>query len=438
MATRVVMPQLGESVVEGTVLKWLINEGDRVEEMQNILEIETDKVTTEIPSPAGGLLLKQLVAEGITVRAGVTIAWIGEPGENLPEDPAPPEQGGHFPSPEHSRGLQPAEQAALNTPTSGRDQKLGFISPLVARLAGEHNVDLNQINGSGEGGRITKKDVLAFIDSRKSQGEQNSEIPAWEIPGSGDLFKPSEGFSAEKHSSPVQQLPLRSTADDALVPLSVIQKTTAAHMVLSKQNAAHVTTVMEADMQRVIQHRLNVLAAYEREGLHLTYSAYFAAAVISALHAFPLVNSSWANDAILQHKDINLGLAVAMPDDSLIVPVIHQAQRLSLHGLAESISDLAFKARNRRLKPDDVQGGTFTISNHGTAGSLFATPIINQPQAAILGVGMIKKRPVVVDGDAIAIHAMVYLSLSFDHRILNGSNADGFLAKIVNVLENWQ
>jgi 2-oxoglutarate dehydrogenase E2 component (dihydrolipoamide succinyltransferase) len=450
MASKVIMPQLGESVVEGTVMKWFKHEGEEVQELETLLEINTDKVDSEIPSPAGGFLLRILVPEGVTVRAGTALAWIG-----TLEEPIPGEDGGDggipLPTQKGNGHGQPTERMAdqqRQTAASGRSVELGFISPVVAKIASENNVDLAQVKGSGMGGRITKRDVLDYLENKPSLAPQNqSDAAAWETPADGDLFRPTElvfGKGAPKPeraaAAPMGEAGAEVLGDE-LAPLSQIRKLTAAHLQASKQAIPHVTTVMEADLSRVAAHRAGSLAAFNRDGVNLTYTAYFALAAVAALKVFPLVNSSWAEEGIRIHPQIHLGLATALGEEGLIVPVIHRADGLSLLGLAGQINDLAGRARARRLRPDEVQGGTFTITNHGVSGSLFATPIIPQPQCAILGVGAIQKRAVVVEApggvDAIAIRPMVYLGLTFDHRILDGAAADAFLAKIVETLQNW-
>jgi pyruvate/2-oxoglutarate dehydrogenase complex dihydrolipoamide acyltransferase (E2) component len=444
MARKVIMPQLGESVVEGTVTKWLKAEGEEVQELEALLEINTDKVDSEIPSPAGGFLLRIVVPEGQTVRAGTVLAWIGTREEPVPAggegnvgNEAQPVRSGNG----HER---PGGSAA----PAGRSAELGFISPVVARIARENNVDLGQVKGSGSGGRITKRDVLDYLEhTPRPGGVPPTEAPAWETPADGDLFRPTEmvfGKEASRAERTATAPAVEVGADvleTELTPLSAIRRLTAAHMQASKESIPHVTTVMEADLSRVVAHRAANQAAFNRDGGHLTYTAYFAAAAVSALRAFPMVNSSWAEEGIRVHRQINLGLATALGEEGLIVPVIRRAEGLSLLGLAGQINDLAGRARAGRLRPDEVQGGTFTITNHGTSGSLFATPIIPLGQCAILGVGAIQKRAVVVEAaggvDAIAIRPMVYLGLTFDHRILDGAAADGFLAKVVETLQNW-
>ncbi len=449
MATKVIMPQLGESVVEGTVTKWLKREGEAIGELESLLEVNTDKVDTEIPSPAGGTLLKIVIPEGTTVQAGTVLAWIGSPDEVIPggvPQPGRPlvvdkAEGGNG----HGREAE-APAAGGRTPAAGRDRDLGFISPVVARLAQENHLDLAKVHGTGANGRITKGDVLDYLEQHKAAPAE--ETPAWETPADGDLFRPTEMvFGAErkkeepvKKPAPAPVAPAPSVqieeAGDLLIPLNPVRKAIAEHMVASKHTSPHVSTVMEADLSRVVAHLEANRAAFARDGARLTYTAYFLAASVAALKAFPVVNSSWSDAGIQVHRAINIGMATSLGDEGLIVPVIKGADGLSLLGLARAINDLADRARSHRLKPEEVKGGTFTITNHGISGSLFATPVINQPQCAILGVGAVQKRVVVIL-DAIAIRPMVYLSLTFDHRILDGASADHFLAKVVETLQNW-
>ena len=445
MAEKVIMPQLGESVVEGTLIKWLVKVGDKIEEFDSIIEVESAKVNTEIPSPAAGTLLQILVEEGTTVEAGTILGWIGNPGEEIPDSNEANEK-----EQEKTQSIEKSKEEGYSEEhitVERKERDLGFISPVVAKLAQEYQIDLNMVKGSGYNGRITKKDVLDHIESGTKEKEM--DIPAWETPGEGDLFRPTElqfpdRIKSQQYvhsqppagsSSPKKVEP--STGGDQLLPLSNMRKSIATHMVMSKHTSPHVTTVMEVDMLKVQQHRDRNKELFAKQGIRLTYTAYFVAATSTALRLFPLVNSSWTDNGLLLKNSINIGLATSLDEDGLIVPVIKQADQYSLSGLAKSIEDLANRARNKQLKPDDVQGGTFSITNHGTAGSLFATPVINQPQAGILGVGAIKKRVIVID-DAIAIRPMVYLSFTFDHRIIDGSTADNFLAKIVSELETWE
>lgn len=425
MPVQVVMPQLGESVVEGTISKWLKAKGEQVEEYEPLLEVNTDKVDSEIPSPASGTLLDILIPEGTTVNAGTLLAWIGAPGES-PEAGQPPAEPATTPLPAAQAAPEeprPPEPAAVETAPAepGAPRALGFISPVVAKIAAEQGVDLAQVTGTGQGGRITKKDVLAYVERRGAE-------PA-----------------ARPQPAPTEAAPLKTAVPvrpGEILPISTVRRAIAGHMVHSKHTSPHVTTVMEADLSNVVVHRTANKDSFARNGVNLTFTAYFVAASVAALRAFPLVNSSWTDEGILIQREINIGIATSLGEAGLIVPVICNADGLSLLGIARAVNDLANRARARQLKPEEVKGGTFTITNHGISGSLFATPIINQPQCGILGVGAIQKRVVVVGdaggaGEAIAIRPMVYLSLTFDHRILDGATADYFLARVVESLQNW-
>ena len=434
MTTEVIMPQLGESVVEGTVTKWLRGEAESIEEFEPLVEINTDKVDTEVPSPASGTILKLLVAEGETVKAGTLLAVIGEPGEEVPE--ALPENGDSSVPPE-ARAEKAAtaaspetrpESAAASAPRTIQGD-LGFISPVVARIAAEHSVDLSQVSGTGSGGRITKKDVLAYVES-------GQPVAPWEEPASGELFRPTEEVFGKKQTAPEA---------GTILPMDTVRTRIAEHMVRSVHTSPHVTTLMEADMGRVIAHRKAHKESFQREGANLTFTAYFVAAAVEALKEYPIVNSSWSDEGIILHKSANVGVAVSLGEEGLIVPVVKNAEQLSLLAIAKSVNDLGERARNHKLVPDEVQGGTFTITNHGVSGSLLATPIINQPQCAILGVGVLQKRPVVIEGmsrsgepeDSLAIRPMIYLTLTFDHRIIDGAIGDHFLGIVVQRLQSW-
>jgi 2-oxoglutarate dehydrogenase E2 component (dihydrolipoamide succinyltransferase) len=444
MSTEVIMPQLGESVVEGIVGRWLIAEGEAIEEYQPLLEVETDKVNTEIPAPASGILLKILVPEGTTVAAGTVLAFIGQPGELMPqgEDGTPDTKANGMakfkPSDDERRRARPSGQSV--------------ITPVVSKIAAEHGIDLASVDirGSGRGGRVTKKDILAHIERIKIDDSAVEELPPWEQPGTGELFKPSEEVTpADVTSAPPVSEARRSETprpgtsaplSDQVVPLTSMRQAIAEHMVLSVRTSPHVTTVMEADMSRIIAYRNSYKAEFEqREGLKLTFTPFFVQAVVEGLKAVPEANSSFSDEGIVLHRQINVGLAVALKS-GLIVPVVKDADQLSLSGLQRAVSDLAERARVRQLRPDEAQDSTFTITNHGVSGSLLAMPIINQPNAGILGVGAIQKRPVVVttEGtDSIAIKPMCYLSFTFDHRIMDGALADRFLVVVVKALERW-
>jgi 2-oxoglutarate dehydrogenase E2 component (dihydrolipoamide succinyltransferase) len=362
------------------------------------------------------------------------LAWIGQPGEKIPENSFTPTSE-ITPDITSSRFSQ--EQADINKNTTSRDRDLGFISPVVSRIASEHHIDLFQVKGTGQGGRITKQDVMAFIQNYQTSQELNPiTTPPDSFPG---VIVPQDQ-SAPIVSKP-EIPPSGITQAGDLLPLTAIRKSIADHMVLSKHTSPHVSTIMEADLLKVVAHRAENKDLFARDGVNLTYTAYFVAACVAALKAFPIVNSSWTDQGILIHRQINIGLATSLGKDGLIVPIIKNADSYSLIGLARAINDLARRARTKKLHPDEVKGGTITITNHGVSGSLFATPIINQPQSAILGIGAIQKRVVVISddklGDTIAIRPMVYISLTFDHRILDGAIADSFLSKVVESLHAW-
>jgi 2-oxoglutarate dehydrogenase dihydrolipoamide succinyltransferase (E2 component) len=436
MPIPVVMPKMGESVEEATLTRWLKTAGERVEEFEPLLEVNTDKVDTEIPSPASGTLLEIRVPEGATVKVGDVLAVIeaaGEGGSGTNGAAGEARSAAPVAAPAAvsiaarvDAAQAPAPSTATHIP--GRDPALGFISPVVAKIAREHAVDLSQVKGTGQGGRITKQDVLNYLAAPKAPT----------LSAATPVAPPQPSAPAPLPPAPLSPAP--TALLEEILPLTPVRRQIAEHMVLSKHTSPHVTTVMEADLSRVVAHRQAHLEAFKRDGANLTYTAYFIAAAVAALKAYPLVNSSWSEQGIQVHRSINIGMATSLGEAGLIVPVIKEADGLSLLGLARAINDLAARARSKDLKPEEVRGGTFTITNHGITGSLFATPIINQPQCAILGVGMIQKRVVVISdpqsGDSIAIRPMVYISLTFDHRILDGASADIFLGKVVELLEN--
>ena len=410
MATKVFVPLLGEGVEEVTVTKWLKKEGDSVSELEPLLEVNTDKVDTEIPAPVSGTLLKILTEEGVPAKVGTVLAFIGNPGESV-EGFSPAAFTKTEVKEEDRKTVTPPPETIAMKPSTKQDT--GFISPVVAKIAAEHGVNLQEVQGTGLNGRITKNDVLDYVASQKSSVQSRSESLSNVQPSN---VKPIEG--------------------DQLIKHTVIRKQIAEHMVLSTHTSPHVLTVMEADMSRVIKHRSTHKETSERDGVNLTFTAYFMIAIVAGLKANPNVNSSWVDEGVLVHKYINLGMATSLGEEGLIVPVIKGADNLSLLAMARTVNDLAARARSKKLQPDEVKGGTFTLTNHGTSGSLFAFPIINQPQSGILGVGAMQKRVVVIE-DAIAIRPMVYLSFVFDHRILDGAAADGFLMKVKETLESW-
>lgn len=434
MPTHVIMPQLGESVVEGTVSRWLKKEGDSVKEFEPLLEVSTDKVDTEVPAPASGILLKIYVGEGQTVERGVLLAMIGTPEETGAVVEAPP-------------------AISKQAPQSNGESYSGHVTPVVARMVAEHKIDLSKITGTGRDGRVTKKDVEAYLQGHsaavKPGGE--TELPPWERPGTGDLFKPSVDYGeasaplpkpVSMPSAPAPQRSAAPTTPGELVRLSSMRRAIAEHMVQSKLHTApHVTTVFEVDMSAVLAHREKHKAEFSAQNVNLTLTAYFVAASITALQATPYINAQWTEEGIYLHRAAHIGMATAIPE-GLIVPVIKNAQDYNLLGLARVINDLAARARSKQLKPDEVQGGTFTITNHGVSGSLFATPIINQPQTGILGIGVLEKRVKVISspstGDSIAIRPCIYASLTFDHRVADGAAGDAFMSTFKQALEVWQ
>jgi pyruvate/2-oxoglutarate dehydrogenase complex dihydrolipoamide acyltransferase (E2) component len=409
MTTKVLVPLLGEGVEEVTVTKWLKQEGEAIKELEPLLEVNTDKVDTEIPAPASGTILKIVAPEGRPARVGELLAVIGKPGESADVSAL------QAPSPVAASVVKPAVPAPP-PPTPSRAAEVGFLSPVVARIAAERGIDLSAVQGTGLNGRITKNDVLRFAES-----------------GDGRSTKPVGGAAPAPRVMP--------TVGDQLVPHTMIRRQIAEHMVLSQRTSPHVLTVMEADMSRVVSHREANKAAFERQEAKLTFTAYFLAAIVAGLKAFPMTNSTWTEQGVLVHGSVNIGMAVSLGDEGLIVPVVKGADNLSLLAIARQVNDLGTRARAHQLQPDDVHGATFTLTNHGTGGSLLAMPIISQPQCAILGTGAIQKRVVAVadsgGADAFAVRPMVYLSMVFDHRILDGATADAFLLAVKQTLENW-
>lgn len=410
MATKVLVPLLGEGVEEVTVTKWLKREGDSVNELEPLLEVNTDKVDTEIPAPATGTVLKIVAEEGVPAKVGAVLAFIGKPGEAV--DNGPLSVDGEKTEAKAEGQSSAARPETLDLRPSNK-QDIGFISPVVAKIAAEYGVNLQDVPGTGLNGRITKNDVLDYVESQKSKIQAPKPV-----------------------TRPVSHLTPETGTHDTLIKHTVIRKQIAEHMVMSKHTSPHVLTVMEADMNRVAKHRSANKEMFARDGINLTFTAYFMTAIVAGLKAYPNVNSSWTDEGILVHKDINLGMATSLGEEGLIVPVIKGADNLSLLAMARAVNDLATRARSKKLQTDEVKGGTFTLTNHGISGSLLAFPVINQPQCGILGVGAMQKRVVVID-DAIAIRPMVYLSFVFDHRILDGASADWFLMKVKETLESW-
>jgi len=437
--SEVVMPQMGESVAEGTIVRWIKKVGDRVDRDEPLFEISTDKVDAEIPSPWAGVLLEIRANEGETVPVESVVAVIGEAGtagkapapvaaaETPKPAPAPPAPAAAAPPPPVAPlpvATPPAPVAAPATSTppeprepegaaAGHKQK---SSPLVRRIAKDHGVDLSRVPGSGLGGRVTKDDIVAFLD----KGGKPAPAPA-----------PSAA------PPPAAHVPAYKPGDNVeVVPMSVMRRKIAEHMLLSRRTSAHVHSVFEVDYTRVAKIRQARKADYERQGVKLTYMSFLMKAAVDALKAVPVVNTSIDGDNIVYKKDINLGIAVAL-DWGLIVPVIKHAEEKNVLGLSRAIQDLAARARAKQLKPDEVQGGTFTITNPGVFGAQFGMPIISQPQVAILGIGTIEKRVAVLEDDAIGIRTKGYLSIGYDHRLIDGAVADEFMSHLKKTIETF-
>jgi pyruvate dehydrogenase E2 component (dihydrolipoyllysine-residue acetyltransferase) len=428
MPTDVVMPQMGESIAEGTIVRWIKKEGDQVARDEPLFEISTDKVDAEIPSPAAGIVDEIRVHEGETVPVNSVVAIIRQadekqskkvagngtatPPTQAPPAPAPPAPDSAAPAP--AATTQPVAPPSEVPPAEGIESRIRQrSSPLVRKIAKDRNIDISTIHGTGIAGRVTKRDILDFIAGSD----------------------PTTATAAARPAPPAPSLPESSGLPGQTQPMSVMRKRIAEHMVLSRRTSAHVHSVFEVNFHRVAQIREAKKAEYEKAGAKLTYLSFILKAVVEGLKAVPVVNASIDGDNIVYHEDVNIGIAVAL-DWGLIVPVIKKADGNNLLGLSRAVTDLATRARNKQLKPDEVSGGTFTVTNPGVFGALFGMPIINQPQVAILGVGNVEKRPVVID-DAIAIRPMAYLTLGYDHRLIDGAVADQFMSHVKQTLENW-
>jgi pyruvate dehydrogenase E2 component (dihydrolipoamide acetyltransferase) len=425
-ATDVIMPQMGESIFEGTITKWLKKPGDTVQQDEPLFEISTDKVDAEIPSPAAGVLSEIKVEAGSTVKINTVVATIG--GAAAAVAPVPSAK----PVP------APAAEAVAETETEGESAEAEAgervrSSPLVRKIAKDNNVDLRQVPGTGSSGRITKEDILGYLAKGPS-------VPAAKPSAPAAAPAPAPAAAKPVAPPPPPVAPV-ATAGDELVPLTRMRSIIAQRMVDSKRTSAHVHTVFKIDMSRIVRIREKEKSKYEqRNGVKLTYMPFISRAVIATLRKMPIVNASMEGDAIRYHKNINLGIAVAL-DWGLIVPVIRQAEDKSFLGIARAIVDLAERARAKKLKPEEVGSGTFTITNPGIFGEQFGTPVINQPESAILGVGGLFKEPTVVTdengSDSIAIRSIIRLTLGFDHRIIDGADAGKFMAELKKYLENW-
>ncbi len=432
----IIMPKLGESVIEATITKWLKVEGDQIEEDDPIVEIATDKVDSEIPSPVEGKIVKTLFAEGDVVAVGTVIALVEMDGEAEDE----PETAQEAPAgkdvaaekeakveSEAAEAKEPVEEVKANTPQDFKDSER-FYSPLVKSIAKAENIglaELEKISGSGKDERVTKADILAFIENRRKAPAKTTEAPKAEAPKAVQVEAPK----------------VITGAGDQVIAMDRMRKLIADHMVMSKQVSPHVTSFIDVDVTNIVNWRNKVKDSFQkREGQKITFTPIFFEAAAAALKEYPQVNASVDGSNIILRKNINIGMATALPNGNLIVPVIKNADEKNLLGITKAVNDLANRARNNKLTPDEIQGGTFTITNFGSFDSLTGTPIINQPQVAILAVGAIRKQPAVLEtefGDVIAIRHIMILALAYDHRIVDGALGGMYLKKMKELLENF-
>jgi len=430
MPTDIVMPQMGESIVEGTITKWLKKPGDKVQRDEPLFEISTDKVDAEIPAPASGVLQDIKVTEGTTVQVNTVVGTIATDGESAAaaakpvtasQPAAPPAEKKAPPPPPKAAPSQTEQQPSPATAPVREEEDHARSSPLVRKIAREHNVNLSQVSGTGLGGRITKQDIMAFLDRSQAPAAQAAGAPA-----------PARAPQTAPAAAPIP---------GDLVPATQMRKIIAQRMIESRRTSAHVHSMFEVDLTRIVNLRNKLKAGFEqRHGARLTFMPFFVRAAIIALQQFPIVNASMEGESIRYHRHVNMGIAVAL-DWGLIVPVLKNADDLNFLGLQRGITDLGERARSKKLKPEEVEGSTFTITNPGQFGAVFGLPIINQPNSAIMGVGGIAKVPLVVtdaDGnDSIAIRSVVHLTLGYDHRLIDGAVADQFMALVKRTLENW-
>ena len=437
-----VMPKMGESVAEATIIKWNKNVGDKIEADETVLEIATDKVDSEVPAPKGGILLKKLFNDGDVVQVGTVIALLGDSAE----DSATSSSTAATVIPSKTETV--SETITSKTTIQSKDSNnysdsTKFYSPLVKNIAKEEGItlaELDTIIGSGKEGRVTKEDILSYIPSRKQNNvtaNQYSAVPEMSSPQVEVVEKAAPTVAAPVQSKPSISL----NAGDEIIEMDRMRKLIADHMVKSKHTSPHVTSFVEADVTNMVNWRDRVKKEFEkRENEKITFTPLFIEAITKAIKDFPLINISVDGTNIIKKKNINIGMATALPSGNLIVPVIKNADMLNLVGLTKSVNDLAKKARENKLSPDDISGGTFTISNVGSFGNVMGTPIINQPQVAILAVGAIKKKPAVIEtpqGDLIGIRHMMFLSMSYDHRVVDGSLGGSFLRRVADYLENF-
>ena len=440
MPTDIIMPQMGESIVEGTITKWLKKPGDKVQRDEPIFEISTDKVDAEIPAPASGVLQEIKVAEGTTVGVNTVVGTIAVDGEGAAAKPTPakaaPTPAAPAPPKEESKAATtPPPVPAPAASVQEEEAEEARSSPLVRKIAREHGITLSQITGTGLGGRITKQDIMQFIES---QGSQPARV------GTDAFVRPAEREASPTPTAATAPAPRPTSSapyPGDLVPMSNMRKLIAKHMIESRRTSAHVHCMYEVDFTRIVNLRNKLKAGFEqRHGARLTFMPFFVRAAVIALQQWPIINANIEGDNIHYHRHINMGIAVAL-DWGLIVPVLKNAGDLNFLGLQRGITDLGERARTKKLKPEDVEGSTFTITNPGQFGAVFGLPIINQPNSAIMGVGGITKQPIVItdqDGtDSIAIRSIVHLTLGYDHRLIDGAVADQFMAQVKKNLETW-
>lgn len=423
---KLLLPSMGEGVMEATIITWLFNEGDSVKEDDSVVEIATDKVDSDVPTPVSGKIVKILKQKDEVAKIGEAIAILEIEGEGSAENSSAQTESAPEPAKEIITELEKPLQVAAYTNTYSGDL---YLSPLVKSVVQQENIseaELRSIKGSGLEGRITKEDILAFVKNRGNQPIQKTEAISQTV------------------SAPVQQpvaAPIPVSEGDEIIQMDRVRKIIADAMVNSKRISPHVTSFIESDVSNVVKWRAKNKSIFEkREGERLTFMPIFVRAVVKAIQDFPMINVSVDGDKIIKKKNINIGMATALPDGNLIVPVIKNADQLSLSGLAKAINDLAYRARNKKLKPEDTQGATYTISNVGSFGNLMGTPIIPQPQVAILAIGAIVKKPAVLeteDGDVIAIRQLMFMSHSYDHRVVDGSLGGMFLKHVHDYLQNW-
>lgn len=445
------LPKMGESVAEATIIKWLKNEGEAVKADEPIIEIATDKVDSEVPSPEDGFLSKRLVNEGDVVQVGQPIAIIssGSGASVVTQAAAPAAAAAPAPAPVPAPAAEvPYVPAVSAEPVAASDESGRFYSPLVRNIAREEGIssqELQKIAGSGQGGRVTKSDILQYIENKGRGGVAVAAAAAAQViqapaPANGTAPAKSESAPAVA-SAPKPKTAISVGPNDEIVEMDRMRKLIAEHMVMSKQTSPHVTSFVEADVTNIVMWRDKMKKVFEtKEKTKLTFTPIFMDAVIKAIKDFPNINASVDGDRIIIRKDINIGMAAALPTGNLIVPVIKNADQLNLIGLAKKVNDLADRARANKLSPDEISGGTYTVTNVGTFGNVMGTPIINQPQVAILALGAIRKKPAVIEtpyGDTLGIRHMMFLSHSYDHRVVDGALGGSFVRRVADYLESW-